>query len=255
MTNEIIKSDKSLLLDTGMFEHAQRVGKMLASSTMVPEHFRNNLGNCIIALNYASRAGIDPFMAMQKMYVIKGKPAIEAQLQIALFNKSNRFSTLKYKLSGTGDNQQCIAYATDLKTNEVIEGPPVSIKMAKSEGWFGKTGSKWQTLPDLMLRYRSATFFIRTYAPETTFGLQTSDEVYDSDIIDITPEKNLEQELIENANREIIDIDVCRSSDIEEQEIKVKKNGPAKTTGLTEEEKQEIVEAEAKEAVTKEPEF
>ena len=85
-----VLKDQSLLLDTARFEHAQRVGNMLTKSTMVPEHFRNNIGNCVIALNYADRVGIDPFMVMQKMYVIHGKPAVETQLQIALFNNSDR---------------------------------------------------------------------------------------------------------------------------------------------------------------------
>jgi len=202
-----VLKDQSLLLDTARFEHAQRVGNMLTKSTMVPEHFRNNIGNCVIALNYADRVGIDPFMAMQKMYVIHGKPAVETQLQIALFNNSSRFTTLKYKMSGNGDKSQCVAYATDRETKEEIDGPPVSIAMAKAEGWYGKKGSKWVTLPELMLRYRAAAFFIRLYAPETTLGLYTKEELYDvGEIIDVTPTKAVQEEINEKANAETIDI-------------------------------------------------
>ncbi|MDD4273393.1 MAG: hypothetical protein PHG14_06665 [Desulfobacter postgatei] len=207
MNNEIIVRDQSLFFDATKFEFAQRVSKMLSTATMVPEHFRNNLGNCVIALNYAHRMGIDPFMAMQKMYVIHGKPALETQLQIALFNQGGRFSALKYKMSGSGDAQQCVAYATDLATKEVIEGPPVSIAMAKSEGWYSKSGSKWKTLPELMLRYRAAAFFIRLYAPETTMGLHTPEELYDSgEVIDVTPVQDAQQEIDTRANQEPIDI-------------------------------------------------
>ena len=35
----------SMFFDIEKFEHAQRVDKVFASSTMVPEHFRNNIGN------------------------------------------------------------------------------------------------------------------------------------------------------------------------------------------------------------------
>ena len=165
----------SLLLDVARFEHAQRVGKMLAQSTMVPDHFKNNIGNCVIALNFADRVGVDPFMAMQKMYVIHGKPAIETQLAIALVNKSGRYSPIQYKFNEKRDT--CIAYATNKETKEVCEGPPVSLQMAKDEGWMSKQGSKWKTLPDLMLRYRSAMFFARTYCPEALLGLYTREEV------------------------------------------------------------------------------
>jgi hypothetical protein len=54
--------------------------------------------------------------------------------------------------------------------------------MAKAEGWLDKAGSKWKTMPELMLKYRAAAFFGRLYAPEVLMGMQTSEEV-----IDITP--------------------------------------------------------------------
>ncbi len=62
----------------------------------------------------------------------------------------------------------------------------VSIQMALDEGWLTKKGSKWQTIPELMLRYRCASFFGRLYAPELLMGLQTTEEVMD--FIDATPD-------------------------------------------------------------------
>ena len=62
---------------------------------------------------------------------------------------------------------------------ETLERPSVSIKLAKAEGWYGKSGSKWQTMPDPMLRYRAATFFGRLYAPDLLMGMQTQEEVMD----------------------------------------------------------------------------
>src|SRR5690606_33077134 len=55
-----------------------------------------------------------------------------------------------------------------------------SIQMAIDEGWLTKNGSKWQTIPELMLRYRCASFFGRLYAPELLMGLQASEEVQDT---------------------------------------------------------------------------
>ena len=166
----------TLLLDVARFEHAQRVGNMLAKSTMIPDHFRENLGNCVIALNFADRMGIDPFMAMTKMYVIHGKPAIETQLAIALVNKTGKFTTIQYELTGKGETRQCTAYATNKETNQRCE-QTVTMAMAKAEGWTAKKGSKWGTMPDLMLQYRSAMFFARLYCPEALLGLYTREEV------------------------------------------------------------------------------
>ena len=68
----------------------------------------------------------------------------------------------------------------------VLESPEVSIQMAIDEGWLTKNGSKWQTIPELMLRYRCASFFGRLYAPEILMGLQTAEEVHD--FIDAEPD-------------------------------------------------------------------
>lgn len=61
----------------------------------------------------------------------------------------------------------------------VIEGPPVSMEMAFLEGWYSKNGSKWRTMPDLMLQYRAGAFFGRLHTPEILMGMPTSDEVQD----------------------------------------------------------------------------
>jgi hypothetical protein len=60
--------------------------------------------------------------------------------------------------------------------------------MAVNEGWYGKNGSKWQSMPDLMLRYRSAAFFGRIYAPELLMGLPSSEE--SRDIITVTEQED-----------------------------------------------------------------
>lgn len=62
----------------------------------------------------------------------------------------------------------------------VLEGPPVTVEMAVKEGWWSKDGSKWQNMPELMLRYRAAAFFCRLYAPEATMGLPTVEELQDT---------------------------------------------------------------------------
>ena len=53
------------------------------------------------------------------------------------------------------------------------------MQMAKAEGWLDKGGSKWKTMPELMLRYRAGTFFGRLYAPDVLMGLYTQDEALD----------------------------------------------------------------------------
>jgi len=173
----IVPAAGSLFLDVALFEHAQRVGNLLSSSNMVPDHFRNNIGNCVIALNLSKRWDADVFMVMQNMYIVHGRPGIESKLAIALVNATGKFTPIQYRFNA--DKTACTAYAKNTKTGELCEGVEVNIKMAKDEGWFSNKGSKWQTMPTLMLQYRSAMFFARAYCPEALLGMQSREELQD----------------------------------------------------------------------------
>lgn len=169
------------------FELMQRVAGALVTSDLVPQAYKGKekLGNAIIALSLAQRIGAEPLMVMQNLHVIHGRPSWSAQFIISAINSCGKFSPLRFRVTGEGAAKSCVAYAIEKATGEVLEGPPVSMEMAKAEGWLGKSGSKWQTMPDLMLRYRAASFFGRLYAPEILMGMQSVDEV--EDMVDVTP--------------------------------------------------------------------
>lgn len=159
------------------WELAQRIGKAFAASTLVPEQYRGNLANCIVALEMANRMGASPLMVMQNLYIVHGNPGWSSKFLVASFNQCGRFTSLRYEW--TKDRTACRAWAIEKETGERIEGPQVSLTMAKDEGWSTKNGSKWKTMPELMLMYRAAAFLIRTYAPEISMGLRTDDELVD----------------------------------------------------------------------------
>lgn len=175
--------ESQIIIEEKLFELAQRKAKVYAGSSLVPKEYHNNIGNVLIAENMAKRMGADLLMVMQNLYVVHGRPGWSAQFLIATFNSCQRFSAIKYRFTGdrTNDTRGCVAYATELATGELLEGAEVTIKIAKAEGWYQKNGSKWQTMPEQMLRYRAATFFIRTTAPEIGMGLMTAEELRDID--------------------------------------------------------------------------
>ena len=77
--------------------------------------------------------------------------------------------------------------------------------MAQAEGWVNKNGSKWKTMPQVMLRYRAASFFSRMNCPELSNGLYTTDEVIeiaDADYKVFDLEKAVENDIKKNANSE-----------------------------------------------------
>lgn len=197
----VIKQTELGFTNASGFELMQRAAKALAASELVPKQFRctdprgtdpKSLANCMIALNMAHRMQADPLMVMQNLYVVHGHPAWSSQFLIACFNQCGRFSSIRFNFFGERgkDTWGCKATATELATGEVLTGPEITIDMARKEGWYEKDGSKWKTIPELMLRYRAAAWFIRTIAPEIAMGFHTADEVrdglgaYDAEVIE-----------------------------------------------------------------------
>lgn len=190
-------------------ELALKAANILSKSTLVPVDYQNNLPNCVIALNMASRMNADPLMVMQNLYIVYGRPGWSSQFLISTFNTSGRFSALRYQWVGEKgtDSYGCIAWTIEKETSEKLEGSEVTIAIAKKEGWYDKKGSKWQTMPQQMLMYRAASWFIRAYAPELAMGMHTEEEIFDTyDLSRDDYTVKVDQEIKANANTEVIDI-------------------------------------------------
>ena len=175
------QSSGSVFSGIQAFEDAQRIAKALASSTLIPPAFQGQQGfaNCLVALEIANRMRISPFLAMQHLHVIHGRPSWSSSFIIAMVNGCGRFSPLRFEISGEGESLACYARATDLASEQELHGPTITMAMAKKESWSTKPGSKWATMPELMIRYRAAAFWGRLYASDLLLGLQTQEEVID----------------------------------------------------------------------------
>jgi len=195
----------SVFFNPVKFDYFQRVAKLLQASSLLPDQFKT-IPDIVIALDLAEQMRLNPFMLMRKMYVLNGKPGIETQVLISLLNNSNLFTALDYHFEGEGDDRACYASATRLSDGKVVKGPEASIKMAKAEGNFTNTKktwmkTKWETRPDLMLRYNAASMFVSVHAPELRLGMQSDQEppvdVVDTvdDVGDKRPETILESRL------------------------------------------------------------
>ena len=176
-----------ILSDFAAFENAQRIGKVLCQSQIIPQSYQNNLPNVIVALEIAARNKLSPIVVMQNLNVIKGRPTWSSKYIIAALTTA-RVDNLHYELAEDGTitvsgfggktmikNLMCRAIANDKRTGEERVGPWVSMKMAVDEGWYGKDGSKWKTMPEMMIRYRAATFFASIYYPELSIGIEEED--------------------------------------------------------------------------------
>lgn len=158
---------------------AYKIANMLSKTSIIPQRYQGDPGACLIALDMAQRMNMSPMMIMQSMYIVNGNPGWSGQACVAMINNCGRFTPLKFEETESEDDFSCVAYATEIKTGEIVKSTKVDKAMAKACGWLDKANSFWKKMPMQMARYRAAAFFARAYCPEALMGLYTQDELYD----------------------------------------------------------------------------
>lgn len=179
-TTQVGKQIPTIWNDSDMLEKAWKSAKFLANTDIVPQTFRKP-ENCLIALDIANRTGMQPLTVMQNLYVVQGKPSWSGQMCIALINGCGRFTPLEFTFVGEveTDSWGCYAHAKRLDNGKEYTSDIVTIAMAKKEGWYNKSGSKWQSMPVQMAMYRAGAFFGRVHCPDVLLGLPLIDEMND----------------------------------------------------------------------------
>jgi hypothetical protein len=237
MSTEVLKVEQTNQVESlnffnkEQFETMQRISKVFIYSELVPDIYRVSektspekaVANVMIALEMASRIGASPLMVMQNLYVVYGRPGWSSKFLIATVNTCGKYENLDFKMTNLGktkfgnvelDNWECVAYTTRKGgSGVVLESSPVSIEMAIAEGWYGKNGSKWKTMPKKMLRYRAASFWTNEFAPEISMGMKTADEIEDIAFEEVKPEVSakVKADVKANANKETIGFDEPKS--------------------------------------------
>lgn len=167
--------------DTKIFDQIARAAQMLAKTDIVPATYKGKPENCFIAIEMANRMGVSPMMVMQNLYVVQGKPSWSGQAATAMLKNSPEYRNVRHIYTGTPktDSWGCYVTAERVLDGSVVNGPEVTISISKLEGWHGRSGSKWQTMPELMLAYRASAWFARVNSPELLMGMQTKEECED----------------------------------------------------------------------------
>lgn len=185
----------SPLMDPDSFGHMQRVANILANSPLFPDHLRNGskeqaIANGVLVMNMAMRLNEDPLTVAQNIYFVGGKPGWSASYMISKANQHGVFSNpIDWEVRGEGDDLSVTAVATITATGKKVSAT-CDMKMAKAEGW--TKNSKYQSMPVQMLRYRSATFLIRLYAPQVMVGIPATIEIDANNMRDVTPDEEAE---------------------------------------------------------------
>lgn len=193
------------------FDIIQKAADNLSKCTYLPDSLKGKVNDCSILIELSILSQIPAFLLAQEVYVVHNRFSFSSKFIIGQIRK--RFPTFDWEMSGEiGDmgevrrvqkkdaqgnpvkdfkgnpiydneivsqGRTCLAYAID-KDGRRIDGIPVSMGMAKAEGWYDKSGSKWQTMPEAMLRYRAASFFKNFVCPDVVMGIKSVEEIVDT---------------------------------------------------------------------------
>lgn len=202
------------LLDTAQFEHMQRIAKVMAQSTLIPEAlykegtkdskqelpYEQILSNCFLVVNQAVRWGMDPFAVAQCVSVVHGKLCYEGKLVSAVLDAKLHLR-LHHYFTGAGDEMRIYLsdkpfdtmIAVENEKGETETGP--ALKFLKpgfrnpALRLFDGSVAEWKTTGSgtpwtpknfvRMLIYRGTRDWTRIYESAIMLGVYTPDEMLD----------------------------------------------------------------------------
>ena len=188
----------------GSLKQLYEVALQLSKSDLIPKAYLNKPANCMIAMEIAGAMKMPALMVMQNLDVIHGNTSWRGKFLKALIEQSGIYLDTWYEEDEAGGGRTRLC-AKKKATGMLINGPWVSMEMAKAEKWIDKEGSKWKTMPDLMRKYRAASFFSKTECPHVTLGFPDeyeAREVVDIEHSEVDTTKNAAGEAFSNLRRQ-----------------------------------------------------
>ena len=162
--------------DTGLFNQTYKMSTYLAKSELVPPSYKDKPENCMIAIDIGNRMGISPLAVMQNSQIVRNKFSWTGSASKSMIDSCGKYKKTSYVEVGQRgtDSWGFFLRAID-RDGDTVDGVTVTVEMAKREGWWN-SNPKWQNMTELMLKYRSAAFFMRTECASLAMGFLTAEE-------------------------------------------------------------------------------
>jgi len=190
LSNEITTNNQQVA-EVMNVEKAMQLAEMLASSSMIPEHFKGKPGNVFVAIQWGHEIGLKPMQAMQNIMVIGGRPAIWGDALIGLVRSSPVFESIEETFDSTK------ATCTVKRKGEKPVTRVFTMADAQRAGLDKKPGP-WKDFPQRMLQMRARSFALRDVFPDVLKGMHVAEEAMDfapADVVEI--DSSIADELIE----------------------------------------------------------
>lgn len=176
--------------------------KALADASMLPGSYRKQPANVLLAVEMGEALGVHPFVAIQQIHVIDGKPTASAGLISALVRKAG------HRLRVSGDGEKAVAEVTRSDDSGFTYRAEWTLARAVASGLVELKNGKpykrddkgrpmpWERYPAAMLKARAITEVARDACQEALSGVQYTPEELgawvDADgqptVVDMTPQ-------------------------------------------------------------------
>lgn len=140
----------------------------LAASGLIPDAYKRNPPNVLVAVEKGEALGIHPIMALEEINVINGRASLSATLMASLARAAGHV----VRTHSEPEQATCIIIRSD---DPKFEHKVVwDRKIAEDHGLWGK--GHWKKNPALMLEYRAISQCIRKACPEVLAGIKYTPE-------------------------------------------------------------------------------
>ena len=172
-------SDKKLtVLEPTNLTEAMDFAKVIAQSPMVPDAYRGQPANVLVAVQWGYELGLAPMQALQNISVINGKPSIWGDSMLALVKAHPAFRGIKEFMDG----EVAVCVVKRALPNGEIEETKKTFSMSEAKhARLTSKGGAWQSYPNRMLQLRARGFALRDSFPDAIKGLITVEEARDYD--------------------------------------------------------------------------
>src|SRR6478735_2056477 len=149
------------------------------SSGLVPDIYKGDVASLFAMSVLADQMQCSLIEVLNGGYMVHGRHGWYTEFKIKRVQALGILKDLDYEVSGdTVDALKVRSYAFRADGTKVL-GTPVSMAMAKAEGW--TRNSKYKTMPLYMLKKRAASFLINEVAPHVFGKSSTSVEELEDD--------------------------------------------------------------------------
>lgn len=148
--------------------------RFLATSGLLPAHYRDRPGNVLFAVEYGETLGITPMAAITGVHVIEGKPSASAALISALVRRAG------HRIRTWGDDEKAVTEIVRADDPDFTFRVEWTLDRAKTADLLGK--GTWKKYPAALLKARTVTECARDACQEVLFGLIYTPEELGADV-------------------------------------------------------------------------